>query len=370
MADPGNEKGAKKGKAAFLEIDFKTKPVAEVGTSAGVVYLYPLRISDLKAVTGQQPSSDLDSARRVISRAGSLVKVDVDSDRQPLGEDGAGQLTDDEIEELSKAFTASSAFTEDSILTKASAGALKRDDESESAFLVRLIKEEVRKQAESLRNLGMTLGRTSADLIEEVRKNTTMLGSSLTEFDRRHLAHFDHRPPDTMKPVLEAHAKRERERAEELDMVRLTGQMTAQSAKTLQSLAEAAATLMTDLDERDRQATRTTRIQLWIAVVSVVLSVVFSFVALLYAAASYREDRVSDASNDSWREKILSTVRAGKEAQEATARDINGLAEELRKREAAQSKRSQPGQQSIPIAPSATGPVPPPRQWSPASSSE
>ena len=44
------------------------------------------------------------------------------------------------------------------------------------------------------------------------------------------------------------------ERSEDREMVRLTGQMTAQSAETLQELAAAASTMLEKLDQRDKEA--------------------------------------------------------------------------------------------------------------------
>ena len=50
--------------------------------------------------------------------------------------------------------------------------------------------------------------------------------------------------------------------------------MTAESAKTLKDLAEAATTLMEQMDERDRRTDQSTRKQITIAVWSVVASAV------------------------------------------------------------------------------------------------
>jgi ADP-ribosylglycohydrolase len=69
--------------------------------------------------------------------------------------------------------------------------------------------------------------------------------------------------------------------------------VTAQSAKTLQDLVEAASTLFENLNERDQRSDRVTHIQLWIAVGSVVVAAVLS-------GAAFFQDKANNTTNDKW----------------------------------------------------------------------
>ncbi|KHN67259.1 hypothetical protein AV645_00315 [Acinetobacter calcoaceticus] len=101
---------------------------------------------------------------------------------------------------------------------------------------------------------------------------------------------------------LAEHAKiRAKEYAQDREMIHLTGQMTAQSAKTLQELANAAATLLERLDQRDKEAKNTTKIQLWFAVGSLIIST-------LLAGASFCQDYQNNKSGDKWQSTLLNEI--------------------------------------------------------------
>jgi hypothetical protein len=71
----------------------------------------------------------------------------------------------------------------------------------------------------------------------------------------------------------------------------------------LQELADAASTMLEKLDERDADAKRTTKIQLWIAVGSVVVSA-------FLAGASFIQDRSNNVSGDKWQGAVLEELKA------------------------------------------------------------
>ena len=103
-------------------------------------------------------------------------------------------------------------------------------------------------------------------------------------------------------------------------LARLTGQMTAESAKTLKDLAEAATTLMEQFDERDRKTDKSTRKQITIAVWSVGISAVLALLALIVSGFAYLQDRDNGVSGDQWQAKLLTAIEQGNQQSSAIER--------------------------------------------------
>jgi malonyl CoA-acyl carrier protein transacylase len=133
--------------------------------------------------------------------------------------------------------------------------------------------------------------------------------------------------------MAEHSARLARERSEDREMVRLTGQMTAQSAQTLQELAGAASTMLEKLDQRDEEAKHTTKVQLWIAVGSVIVSALLALVALVVSVAAYYQDKENISSGDKWQASVLGELKAANQQSsqaEASNRTLLQTVEQLR----------------------------------------
>ena len=112
-------------------------------------------------------------------------------------------------------------------------------------------------------------------------------------------------------------------------MTRLTGKMTAESAQTLKDLAEAATTLMEQMDERDRRADQSTRKQITIAVWSVGISAVLALFALIVSGFAYVQDRGSSSSEEQWQVKLLAAIEQGNQQRSATEHENEALREQV-----------------------------------------
>ncbi len=141
---------------------------------------------------------------------------------------------------------------------------------ADPTYVDRLLKKELEEHANDMRRMREKMLASTGSIFDQVRKSSSALGSTLTEFERltKRSAHVEIHAPnmDHFHAMNEQFARQARERAEELEMVRLTGKMTADSAKTLKDLAEAATVLLERLDERDEKADKSTRTQINIAV--------------------------------------------------------------------------------------------------------
>ncbi len=106
---------------------------------------------------------------------------------------------------------------------------------------------EVKAQLDELRQMREKVLASISSIFDQVRKSSSALGSTLSAFDQltKSAAPVEIRAPgmDHFHAMNEQFVRQARERAEELEMVRLTEKMTAESAKTLKDLAEAATVL-------------------------------------------------------------------------------------------------------------------------------
>lgn len=303
----------------------RSKPVTHIETSAGRIYLYPLRMCDMTDFEKLGPGEAVSQIRRFLPSIGSLtVESDESPDRIPLDAEIASGLSDDEIERIAEAYGSSSAWKTTRESSQDRKPALREADETASAFLVRLLKAEVQ---------------NSTSIFDQVRKSTSALGSTLNAYDE--LTKFAKSSLPEIQPIrtdhfdalnrrmLEQARERAEERAEEMALARLTGQMTAESAKTLKDLAEAATTLMEQFDERDRKTDKSTRKQITIAVWSVGITAVLALLALIVSGFSYLQDRNNSSSGDQWQVKLLTAIEQGNQQRSAVQHENETLREQV-----------------------------------------
>jgi hypothetical protein len=312
-----------------LNISLFLKPVANVQTSIGKLYLFPLRVSDIASY--RRISVD-DPAGRIRDFLPCIASLSPDyslkQERVAITIEQVGQLSYEEVEALAEAYISSSAVGKAREGGKEGEALARSQGEPATSFLDRLIRKEIEEQASQMSKIReQALGSTSS-IFDQVRKSSLELGNTWKSFER--LSKATEIPPLEMRQleihnrIAEHQAKLTRERAEDREMIRLTGQMTAQSAKTLQELAEAASTLLEKLDERDVEAKRTTKIQLWIAVFSVVISAMLS-------GASFWQDRVNNTTSDHWQADLLSEVRESNQRRSALEDEAKSLKEDVLK---------------------------------------
>ena len=288
----------------MLNLDQLFRPATAVSTSVGTLYLYGLRTSDLSALAALPDEEPADRMRVFLPHVASRVEAKGFKDeRPPLATADVDQLTSPDLEQVSEAYA-------ETLLRGSSDGddSLGRPERETSepavAFLDRLLKHEIQVQSQQLRRMHEKMQKSTSSIFDQVRKSSSALGSTLSAVDQ--FTNLDH-----FHAMNEQFARQARERAEELEMVRLTGKMTAQSAKTLKDLAEAATVLLEQLDERDKKADQSTRKQISIAVWSVGVSAVLALFALIFTGLAYYQDKHNNLAGDQWQLELLATVRDG-----------------------------------------------------------
>lgn len=299
--DPPKKKG--------LNLSLLLGPTTDVQTSIGKIYLYRPRASDFTSFEKLSAAEPAARFREFLPCVASLSAASkIEKEREPLAQELVAQLINEEVEALADAYASSAALQAARVGSKDRSGLPREEGEVATSYVDRLLKKELEDHVKDMHRMREQMLASTSGIFDQVRKSSLALGSTLSAYEHltRDKVKFTLPEPsmDHFNAINEHHARLARERAEELEMVRLTGKMTAESAKLLQDLAKDASKLLEDMNERDRRSNRMTHIQLWIAVGSVV-------VAAILSGAAFLQDRVNNAANDTWQEKVLFSINEG-----------------------------------------------------------
>lgn len=340
---PENPPSGEKPKKNTLNMTLllRPKPAVEVETSAGRIYLYAPRVRDITDFGTLEPGDAVSQIRAFLPNIGSLVvQSDEAPERIPLDAVIAADLSNGEIERIADVYAQSSALQATREGSQDRKPVMREADEMASAYLVRLLKAKIDDYHLSAKRLHKSLLGSNRGLFDQVRKSTSALGSTLSAYEE--LTKFTKPTTLDVHPIQTDHfskvndilaeqaRERAEERAEEMEMTRLTGQMTAESAKTLKDLAEAATTLMEQMDERDRRAAQSTRKQITIAVWSVGISAVLALFALIVSSFAYFQERNNNISGDQWQAKLLTVIEQGNQQRSAVERENQALRAQMK----------------------------------------
>lgn len=299
-----------------MDLSIFLKPFEGTNTSIGRVFLFNLRDSDIGAF---EKLPDLPPAERIrcyLPRIASLsADYSPDKERVAITAEQVDQLSDDEVEALAGVYASLNTFREAREGSKDRAPVVREPGEAATAYLNRLLLNKIEEQANRSRKLMESALGSTQGIFDQVRKSSLELGDSWRQLERLTKATaipqspapaFETKSLEFSNHVAEHTARIARERAEDREMLRLTAETSSKSAKTLQELADAASTMLEKLDERDADAKQTTKVQLWIAVGSVILSV-------LLAVASVFQDFVNNESGDKWQAAVLNELKTSNE---------------------------------------------------------
>lgn len=318
-----------------FDISSLLKPVAEVDTAIGKLFLFPLGSSDISAFND---ISTIDQGKRIREFLPFVASLSPDysweKERSGVTHDQIQALSDQAVEELAEAYALSNALRSAREGGKNRKPIARDANESSTMFLDRLLRGEVEEKAHQFRKLSDQAFGPTQRLFDQVRKSSSILGSTLTEFEQlsKGARPVDIRTPgmDHLHVVNEQFARQARERAEELETVRLTGKMTAESAKALKDLVEAAATLMEQMDERDWKSDQATSKQITIAVWAVGISAGLALLALIVSGFGYYQDQDSIISSSQWQEEMLTAIQQVAEQRSASEKENQELREQVK----------------------------------------
>jgi len=332
--DDAQSSGQGSPKRKTLNLDLLLGPVTSVPTTVGTVYLYGLSASDyevLQKLTEVDPSARF---RALLPYIASFVENKTfNEERQTIPPEEVDRLTDSDLDALADAYAATVQRRVRADGDKQEGPPQRDPGEPSTAYLDRVLNHEVKAQLDELRNMREKILASTSGIFDQVRKSSSALGSTLSAFDQltKSAAPVEIRTPsmDHFHAMNEQFARQARERAEELEMVRLTGKMTAESAKTLKDLAEAATVLLEQLDERDKKADKSTRKQITIAVWSVGVSAVLAMFALIFSGLAYFQDKANNAAGDKWQSALITAVQNGGQQRDAAEKEAQRLRDQV-----------------------------------------
>lgn len=340
MAQDGNSSGDHQDapKKKGLNLDLLFGPVKHVPTSIGTLHLYGLRVSDMSAFASLSGSDAISRVRSFLPHITSLTEVKGCKDeRPPLTTEEVDRLSAVEVENVAEAYAEmlvrGPRIKDDEDTAKPE----RESGEPATSYLDRLLKHEAEEQSQQLRKMREKMLASTSSIFDQVRKSSSSLGSTLSDFHKLTSSATPnelHVPRVDQFHALQEHAARQaRERAEELEMVRLTGKMTAESAQTLKDLAEAATVLLEQMDARDKKADMSTRKQLTIAVWSVAISAALALLALIVSGLAYYQDKENNAAGDKWQSALIEAVRDGNRKRVAAEEEAQRLRDQVAKLE-------------------------------------
>lgn len=217
------------------------KPLANVQTSIGQLYLFPLRTSDIDSYKSISADEPVDRIREFLPFIASLSFSDAQKkERVAIPVEQVGQLSDEEVEVLAEAYTSSSDFVRAREGGKGREPLAQNEGEPATSFLDRLLRERIEEEASQMSKLREQMLGSTSSIFDQVRKSNLELEKTWKSFENLSIA-TEVPPFETKKSFeIETHnhfaqdlERSARERNEDRKIIRLTGQMTAQSAKTL-----------------------------------------------------------------------------------------------------------------------------------------
>jgi hypothetical protein len=265
-----------------LNFDSLFIPPVKYDSKIGIIYLYQLRQTDLDTWRNNHQSKPIDRIRLILPGIASFVEARSFTDpRPPLPSEETKQISNMELDDIADLY-AKTYFSKQHA-TGNSQGSEQNQHESPVTLLDRQIRDRVQVRAHE-----------SLALFDKLRKSSNSLGNAIINYE--HLAKADN-------------LRRIGVRAHELEMMKITAEMTSKSAITLKDLADASVTLLEQMEQRDRKTDEFTKRQISIAVWSVGISAALALISLLFSIFISHQDILSQNDEDRWRQLLLEAVQ-------------------------------------------------------------
>jgi len=277
--------------------DLLPKPL-ELEISSGLIFLFPITRTDIESYSSISNEPDGNRLKAFLPIFVSLSRTnDIESDRVGISLDHVRIISDEELDNLAQKYLESTFLKIhfDSILSKIDA----KNESQSFATYFDLVLYGISKQHDE-------------SIIERNKKLLDAMKSPY--FDSARDA--SRMVSDSMQSIItlqqNQHNKLRNERKEELEIARMTRDMSIQTSLMLQELTKAAERMLVDLDNRSRKADEGTRKALKIGKYSLYAAVFFSGLALCVSLKSYTQDQINNESNDEWQRKLLNTITESK----------------------------------------------------------
>jgi hypothetical protein len=316
-----------------------SKPIGEVATSIGRVYLYQVNEKTRKLFRELKDEPSEQRATATFCKITSqIVRERFSDDVVPLSPDVFSTLTEKDIADLTEMFR--QRRDQHRVVTGKPSPEIgpQLDGEAALTFFDRVLGADIAatdaESGEANRKMLDSVTSPASKLLEQLNLSSARLGLTLNEYgslsnNRLEMPHFVDHIGETNRRMAEA-------RREDRNDAQLIGKMTAESAAALKELVDSAGKFLLRFDARDVKSDKETSSQLWFAIASLVASMIFSGVGVGYAAAAYNRDSA----------KIAADVAASRVAIERDERIEELLRQHTKALEALQSQNQKPEAQT------------------------
>ncbi len=292
---------------------FGTEPIAEVFLQNQTVYLFQLSTRDISSFESlEKTSSPYDNFKSFLpSIASYTIPTKPNYERQSLDFSFTENLTKDELEKVAEAYL-TSKYIKNISVNETKFSLPRNDNEIDIAYLMRVLEEYVELYKKSYKDLiENTLKGSRNTIFDLVKKSSSNLNNTLGQYQKfKNLAEISSiQTPSNTDSLFNLQAeiaqKQKKDRENELKTIKLTAELTANSASCLKEISDAVPIFLESSENRRINENKTTKLQLWIAAGSLIVSAILSLAALWFTYKSYQQDKYSNISNEEWQSKMI-----------------------------------------------------------------
>lgn len=285
-----------------LNLDMFAKPMGSVETSQGTVYAYSPSIDNYKFYSDLSEETPENRAQKVLPILISMIaRTSFSEDVTPIPLDIYSSLSEPDFNAIVDLFNTKLGAYKGKHNEK-SGGVLesRRPEETALIFFDRILEAEITHQKNFLINqrkmILESIESPAKKIFEQLNASTARLGSTLGSYDRligeqKREAHaFRTYKPEIHNELFEHQNRLNRERNEDRELAKITGQMTAQSAEMLKDLAESAESFLLRFDAKDEKTDKQVNFQLWLGVGSLIITALLALASLVVSIMAFNQD--------------------------------------------------------------------------------
>jgi hypothetical protein len=285
-----------------LNLDMFAKPMGSVETSQGTVYAYSPSIDNYKFYSDLSEETPENRAQKVLPILISMIaRTSFSEDVTPIPLDIYSSLSEPDLNAIVDLFNTKLGAYKGKHNEK-SGGVLesRRPEETALIFFDRILEAEITHQKNFLINqrkmILESIESPAKKIFEQLNASTARLGSTLGSYDRligeqKREAHaFRTYKPEIHNELFEHQNRLNRERNEDRELAKITGQMTAQSAEMLKDLAESAESFLLRFDAKDEKTDKQVNFQLWLGVGSLIITALLALASLVVSIMAFNQD--------------------------------------------------------------------------------
>lgn len=288
------------GKGGF-NFDTLAKPIEQIDITVGTVYLYQANETVRTLFRNMTNNTPEERGRATLVQIISLEKrTRLSEEIVPIPDEAFTKLTEDDVAAVAELFR--QLLDRHRALRKKLLPSIEPQVNGESAlvFFDRVLGNDIAAADEDakaqMKRLIDAATSPASKLLEQLNLSSNRLSNTVREFDQ--LRPMTIEIPGFHNHVGDTNRRMAQERNEDRKVAQLTGEMTKQSAEMLQELVNTAGNFLIRFDDRDQKSDGQIRVQLWVALGSLALSVLLSGFGVWFAAKSYYQDAEKNKADD------------------------------------------------------------------------